>query len=98
MGNKLYFHALEDTWRAVKPFAVSLIFGGVLLYFVLQALYRVYLHPLRKIPGPKLAAASYLYEFYWDVYKGGLFLFQIQKMHERYGDSPAESRKADSDS
>jgi hypothetical protein len=89
MANKIAFHPMEDTWRLVKPFWVPLVLGGVFVYFLLQAFYRLYLHPLRKIPGPKLAAMSYLYEFYWDVYKGGLFLFQIQKMHEKYGDSPS---------
>ncbi|KAI1034948.1 hypothetical protein LB503_011704 [Fusarium chuoi] len=39
-----------------------------LAFKVLQALYNVSpLHPLSKIPGPKLAAATYLPEFYYDV-------------------------------
>ncbi|PLB37197.1 putative cytochrome P450 oxygenase [Aspergillus candidus] len=53
--------------------------------FAIQALYRLYFHPLAKIPGPKLTAISSLYEFYYDVICGGRFLFQIEKMHEQYG-------------
>ena len=100
MADEILFRSIENAWRVVKHFRAPLVFGGVVLYFVLQALYRLYLHPLRRIPGPKLAAVSYLYEFYWDVYKGGLFLFQIRKMHEKYGDSTAkfDGEKADSDS
>lgn len=55
--------------------------------FAIQALYRLYFHPLAKIPGPKLTAISSLYEFYYDVICGGRFLFQIEKMHEQYGAS-----------
>jgi hypothetical protein len=32
-----------------------------------------------------LTAATHLYEFYYDVVKGGKFIWQIEKMHEKYG-------------
>ncbi|ETS80144.1 hypothetical protein PFICI_07673 [Pestalotiopsis fici W106-1] len=62
-------------------------FAGVwLLYNILQMLYNISpLHPLHKIPGPKLAAASYLPEFYHDVVLGGRYTHAIQRMHEKYG-------------
>lgn len=49
------------------------------------SVYRLYLHPLAKYPGPKLAAISLLYEFYYDGIKGGQYTFEIGRMHERYG-------------
>lgn len=53
---------------------------------VLKALYNVSpLHPLHKIPGPRLAAATYLPEFYHDVVLGGRYTHAIQRMHEQYG-------------
>lgn len=64
-----------------------LIFVGIwLAYHVVRALYNVSpLHPLNGIPGPKLAAATYLPEFYYDVVKYGCYTKEIAKMHEIYG-------------
>ncbi|KAL2060745.1 hypothetical protein VTL71DRAFT_9387, partial [Oculimacula yallundae] len=36
-------------------------------------------------PGPKLAAVSFWYEFYYDVILGGQYTFEIARMHEKYG-------------
>jgi hypothetical protein len=57
-------------------------------YHLLKALYNVSpLHPLSRIPGPKLAAATYWPEFYYDVVKFGCYTKEIRKMHEKYGKS-----------
>ncbi|CVL03541.1 hypothetical protein FPRO06_10847 [Fusarium proliferatum] len=48
-------------------------------------IYRLYLSPLAKIPGPKLAALTFFYEFYYDVVKRGRFLWKIQDLHRQYG-------------
>ena len=47
--------------------------------------YRIYLHPLAKFPGPKLAALSHWYEAYYDVLKKGQYIFEIERMHQKYG-------------
>jgi len=55
-------------------------------YKVLQALYNISpLHPLSKIPGPKLAAATYIPEFWHDVVRFGCYSKEIRQMHEEYG-------------
>jgi hypothetical protein len=28
---------------------------------------------------------SHIYEFYYDIIQGGMFTFQIEKLHEEYG-------------
>ncbi|SPQ25754.1 5cb44c17-3a3f-4ee3-b57f-18f095ecc721 [Thermothielavioides terrestris] len=71
-----------------------LMFGGATLsvgaaalvvYLAAIAVYRLYLSPIAKFPGPKLAALSNWYEFYYDVVRQGEFTWQIQKLHKRYG-------------
>ena len=58
------------------------------LYTLYGLINRLYFSPLAKFPGPKLAAATRWYEFYYDVVKRNRFSWQIQKMHDRYGTCP----------
>ena len=55
------------------------------LYIVSGAIYRLYFSPIAKFPGPKLAALTLWYEFYYDVIKKGRYAWEIKKMHEKYG-------------
>ncbi|EFQ35390.1 cytochrome P450 [Colletotrichum graminicola M1.001] len=59
--------------------------AAALVYWVLLAIYRVYLSPLSRIPGPRLAALTYWYETYYEVYKGGQYFRMIDNMHGKYG-------------
>ncbi|EME79333.1 uncharacterized protein MYCFIDRAFT_34742 [Pseudocercospora fijiensis CIRAD86] len=65
--------------------------AAVLLYlvasFVCRIVYRLYFSPLAKFPGPRLAAATYLPEIYYDLFhgEGGQFPWAIRKWHEQYG-------------
>lgn len=61
--------------------AIALVLG------LLTVIYRLYAHPLAGFPGPKLAAATFLYEFYYDIIKGGMYIWEIERMHEKYGTS-----------
>jgi hypothetical protein len=57
----------------------------LILYLVGLGIYRLYFSPLAAYPGPRLAALSNWYEFYWDVIQQGQFTFHIQKLHLQYG-------------
>ncbi|KAI0469977.1 trichodiene oxygenase [Xylariaceae sp. FL0804] len=59
------------------------LLGG--LYYSSIAFYRLYLSPLSKIPGPKLAAITRWYEAWYDVILNGQYTFRIQDMHRKYG-------------
>ncbi|KAK2052357.1 trichodiene oxygenase [Colletotrichum caudatum] len=70
-----------SSWRTVGAFFLAWI-----AYLLSRALYNVSpLHPLSKIPGPKLAGASYLYEFWFDFVKKGRYTLEIRRLHEVYG-------------
>jgi len=65
---------------------------GIMLPFLLGLVavisllaYRIYFHPLAHIPGPPLAKITYLYEWYYDLYRSGQFTFQLRALHDKYG-------------
>lgn len=64
----------------------SLAFLAYFSYWALVYIYRITFHPLAKFPGPKLAAISYWYEAWYDVFPhSGRYLWKIQELHEQYG-------------
>ncbi|KAJ5165325.1 uncharacterized protein N7500_007155 [Penicillium coprophilum] len=64
---------------------IALGIGGLVIYVAVKSIYRLYFHPLSKIPGPKLAAITSGYEFYFNVIKGGMFIWELERLHEIYG-------------
>ncbi|PGG95967.1 hypothetical protein AJ79_09787 [Helicocarpus griseus UAMH5409] len=76
-----------DTFVATfSPFNVVTLIGVWLGYRILLALYNISpFHPLSRFPGPKIAAASYIYEAYYDWWLVGRYGHEIGRMHERYG-------------
>ncbi|KUJ13489.1 cytochrome P450 [Mollisia scopiformis] len=69
-----------DFAARVVPFLAILAFG----YAFVLPLYRVYFSPLSRFPGPKLAAATLWYEFYYDVILNGHYTFKIAELHKEY--------------
>lgn len=65
---------------------LSLIVGGIR---------RLFLHPLAHIPGPRLAALTWWYEFYFDGIRPGKYVFKIQELHKQYGISQGILRLLD---
>jgi len=61
-------------------------------YLVGLALYRLYFSPLARFPGPKLAALTLWYEFYYDVIKRGRYTWKIAELHKQYGEPLVEGR------
>lgn len=66
--------------------ANSTFMGCVAIYLLGLAIYRLYLTPSAKFPGPRLAALCYWYEFYYDVWPHeGQYTWKIRKLHQEYG-------------
>ena len=61
------------------------IAAALLLYAAYGVFWRLYQSPVAKFPGPRLAAATFWYEFYYDVVKGGQYVYEIERMHQKYG-------------
>ncbi|KAI4248152.1 MAG: hypothetical protein L6R40_001241 [Gallowayella cf. fulva] len=56
-----------------------------LVYVIALVVHRLFFSPLAKFPGPKLAAATLWYEYYYDVVKRGRYTWKIAELHDRYG-------------
>ena len=66
----------------------DLIVGALCLIaigYAATTIFSVYFGPLAKFPGPKLAAATLLYEFYFDVILKGQYTWKIRELHRQYG-------------
>jgi hypothetical protein len=67
-------------------YALGLTFVALAVYFLGLVIYRLYLSPISNFPGPKLAACTLWYEFYFDVVKRGRYTWKIGELHEEYGE------------
>ncbi|KAI4101078.1 MAG: hypothetical protein LQ339_005201 [Xanthoria mediterranea] len=56
-----------------------------IVYNVALVVHRLYFSPLAKFPGPKLAAATLWFEYYYDVVKRGRYTWKIAELHAQYG-------------
>ena len=74
-----YIESLKSLigWRNVA--------GAAITYYATLAFYRLFLHPLARFPGPKLAAVSRWYEAYYDVIQNGQYTKKIAELHQQYG-------------
>ncbi|OTB01690.1 hypothetical protein M426DRAFT_75079 [Hypoxylon sp. CI-4A] len=66
---------------------MKLIWFAVLatFYSLGIALYRLFWSPLARIPGPRLAALTYWYECYYDLFQPAQYVFKIKDLHRKYG-------------
>ena len=65
----------------------ALFLAATVTFFFVRLIYRLYFHPLAKFPGPKLAAATSLYNAYYDCIGEGLCK-ELPKLHRQYGLQP----------
>ncbi|PHH73159.1 hypothetical protein CDD82_5621 [Ophiocordyceps australis] len=64
---------------------VCLIASVCLIYALCLSVFRLWMSPISHIPGPRLAAMTQFYEFYYDVVLGGQYTFKIGDLHRQYG-------------
>lgn len=77
--------SIVDNMEVPSYSLLTLATIGIFTYLVAGVIYRLYFHPLSKFPGPKLAAVTHLYEFYFNIIRDGMFIWEIERMHQQYG-------------
>ena len=73
---------MESIW-SLQAFQIAGV--AILFYFICILIYCLYLSPLAKIPGPKLAASTDWCERYYDLVLKARFPWKIKELHEIYG-------------
>ncbi|KAI0516853.1 cytochrome P450 family protein [Xylaria bambusicola] len=69
---------------AMHYFLAQVAFALLASYILKTCIYRLFLSPLSRLPGPKLAALTYWYECYYDVIKPAQYVFKIKSLHDQY--------------
>ena len=67
--------------------SLILLLFAASLYLVTGAIYRLYFSPIARYPGPKIAALTFWYEFYYDVLCKGRYTWRIEELHRKYGNA-----------
>ncbi|KAF2761110.1 putative P450 monooxygenase [Pseudovirgaria hyperparasitica] len=69
------------------PSLFLLAVGSAIAYGIALIFYRLFLSPLAKFPGPKLAAATGWVETYYQLWhgEGGQFMYAYKEWHKTYG-------------
>ncbi|EPE28199.1 Cytochrome P450 [Glarea lozoyensis ATCC 20868] len=74
-----------DLYQLLSLLSWKVVAAMLAIYCASLACYRLFLHPLAKFPGPKLAAITRCYEGYYDLILEGQYTFKIAEMHKSYG-------------
>ncbi|KAE8383477.1 cytochrome P450 [Aspergillus bertholletiae] len=65
--------------------AAILLPATAFIFIVGRVIYQLYFSPIAHVPGPKIAAVTHLYGFYYDAIRGGQYVWKVAQMHQRYG-------------
>ncbi|KAG7058520.1 Cytochrome p450 [Colletotrichum scovillei] len=78
--------AIQNLFVGLAPTQLAALLSLLWLLYALQlGVRRLYFSPISHVPGPRLAALTQLYEFYYDIVLGGQYTFKIIELHRRYG-------------
>jgi hypothetical protein len=80
--------------RFLHTYSLHLAFVAASLYIIAGAIYRLRYSPIARYPGPRLAALTFWYEFYYDVVCKGRYSWRIQELHRIYGKAMARTAKS----
>lgn len=75
----------KTSYGASRATILAAVLASFIVYIVTLAIYRLHFSPIAKFPGPKLAALSKWYEFYYEIVQKGKFSDHITDLHKVYG-------------
>jgi hypothetical protein len=70
---------------------LELIIGTVVLWLAYTVFHRLWTSPLAGFPGPRLAALTTWYQFYFDIVKDGRLPWHLAHLHQIYGEYVEDS-------
>lgn len=81
-----HYKSLEMTLQSWSASSLAGAFFCIyIVYLTGVAIHRLYFSKYAKFPGPKLAALTYGYMFYYDAIAGkGQYVYKIKDLHEEY--------------
>lgn len=84
----LFSHPLTQSVLGLSIFQLLLAAGA--LYSVIKLLIVLYrlspVHPLAKVPGPRIAAATKWYRTYYEAGpRAGRMRYELERLHQKYG-------------
>ncbi|KAJ3533591.1 hypothetical protein NMY22_g7270 [Coprinellus aureogranulatus] len=66
--------------------SLAVLLGSLAIAYATYLVFsRLYFHPLAHFPGPKVAALTGWYAAYYDIFKGGTMIEQLEVLHRKYG-------------
>lgn len=85
LGRNALVHRCRSTMPSALLLASYAAFAGA-AYLITLGIYRIFFSSISHIPGPKLAALTYYYQSWYDVYPHqGRFLWKCKELHGRHG-------------
>jgi hypothetical protein len=72
--------------KGVLPPTPVLLGTALILYSLGLLIYRLFLHPLARFPGPKIAAVTSFYEGWFEIVRKGQYSKEISRLHDVYGE------------
>lgn len=79
-----HYEVTQGIQSASMRSLLVVILTAFLVPLVTMSVFRLYIHPLRKIPGQRLAAMSKAYGFYFNYIQEGGYSKKFKGLHEKY--------------
>lgn len=80
-------YVVDERYRELRALDIAAaILTAATVYLSLLVLYRLLFSPIARFPGPKLAAATEWYEFYYQLVQNGQWGRQVDRLHDQYGE------------